>query len=192
MKVGYCVEGSTDKWVLHGLRHRWRRWCPHVELVEGRYRGSFKRREIPKACLELRTKGVDLIVLLRDANDENWREVAQGDRAACRSDDAHLVIVGVCDRNVECWLVADLQYAARRLGVTQPDLDVEDPKSVFDRAMGITPLDDRHAELIDFVRSAPLHRWLSNRSFEHFYDQFWQKSKERGCSLENLREGHST
>ena len=107
MKVGYCVEGRTDQWCLHGLRQRWERWCPAIQLVEGRYRGAFKRREIPRVCFELRSKGVDLIVLLRDANDESWRDVAGADRAACKPEDEHLAVVGVCDRNVECWLVAD-------------------------------------------------------------------------------------
>lgn len=185
MKVGFCVEGSTDKWLLHGLRDR---WCPWVELIEGRYRGALKRREIPKACFELRTKGVDLIILLRDANNEDWREVAKGDRDACKPEDAHLVIVGVCDRNVECWLVAHRQYAAQQTGVAESDFAVDDPKNVFNRAMGITRFDDKRDELTAYVRNAPLRRWLSSGSFESFYDQIWQKTKALNCSLENLRE----
>ena len=39
------------------------------------------------------------------------------------------------------------------------------------------------------VVSAPLRQWLQNRSFEHFYEQVWQRSKEMGCELENLRSG---
>src|SRR5580704_543202 len=109
MKVGYCVEGSNDKWLLHGLRDR---WCAGVELIQGKFRGAFKRREIPNACLELHSKGVDVIVLLRDANDENWREVEKDDREACKTEHVHLIVVGVCDRNVESWLTADKQYAA--------------------------------------------------------------------------------
>ncbi len=186
MKVGFCVEGSTDKWLLHGLRAR---WCPNVEMIQGRYRGSFRRREIPNACLELRTKGADLIILLRDANDENWRDVARCDRDACKLEDEHVVVVGVCDRNVECWLVADPQYAAQKTGLPEHDFRVEDPKKVFTRAMGITRLDDKCDDLIAYVVSAPLHRWLSNDAFKTFYGQLWQKSKQFNCSLENLMEG---
>ncbi len=189
MKVGFCVEGSTDKWMLHGLRNR---WCPRAELVEGRYRGAFRRREIPKACSELRSKGVDLIILLRDANNENWRDVAQGDRNACKREDVDLVVVGVCDRNVECWLVAYPQYAAQQTGLVESSFAVADPKNVFNHAMGITRLDDKRDELTAYVRKAPLHRWLSNNSFESFYVQLWAKSKELDCALENLRENRDS
>jgi len=45
MKIGYSVEGSTDRAVIRGLR---RRWCPEAELIEGKVRGSTRlslRRE---------------------------------------------------------------------------------------------------------------------------------------------------
>jgi len=71
MKIGYSVEGSTDRAFLEGLR---RRWCPQAELIEGRFRGrsgQSQRREIPQTCLELVTKGTEVVVFLRDANEEN-------------------------------------------------------------------------------------------------------------------------
>jgi hypothetical protein len=185
MRVGYCVEGNSDKWLLHGLRNR---WCPGVELVQGHIRGAFTRREIPKACAELRTKGVDVIILLRDANDEPWRDVANGDQKACSAEDAHLLVIGVCDRNVECWFVADRQYAATETGLEISALQTNDPKAIFNRTMGITRLDDQQEKLISYVMRAPLHSWLGNRSFEHFYDQLRVKSNEFNCRLENLRE----
>jgi len=179
------VEGSTDKWLLYGLRDR---WCPGAELIEGKYRGRFRRREIPNACTELRAKGVDLIILLRDANNEDWRDVAKSDHESCKPNDESLVVVGVCDRNVECWLVVDPGYAARRTGHPADAFNVDDPKNVFNRAMEITARDDQAEKLKSYVVDAPLQRWLTNRSFEHFYDQLWQKSKELQCTLENLRE----
>jgi len=188
MKVGYCVEGGNDKWLLHGLHDR---WCPAVELVEGRFRGSFKRREILHACLELHTKGVEVIILLRDANDENWREVARGDRAACGPQHTHMTIVGVCDRNVECWYLADKQYVAMQTGRPVCEFEGSDPKLAFNRAMGITRLEDQRDKLTRFVFGAPLHNWLANRSFEDFYDQIRLKGNELSCSVENLRESHT-
>lgn len=185
MRVGFCVEGSTDKWLLHGLRER---WCPEAELVEGRYRGAFRRREIPKACFELYTKGVDLIILLRDANAENWRHVHKDDLKACDEQHAAIVVVGVCDRNVECWLVADAQYAASKLGLSEAEWHIDDPKKLVEKAMGITRLDDKRDEIMKYVSAAPLHRWLHNASFEHFYDALWQMSKRLQCTLENLRD----
>jgi len=36
-------------------------------------------------------------------------------------------------------------------------------------------------QVASYVAAAPLRRWLTNRSFEDFYQQLWQKSKELDC-----------
>lgn len=185
MKIGYCVEGSTDRGLLEGLRQR---WCPNAEFVEGRFRGAFRRREIPKACLELQTKGVDLIIMLRDANNEAWRDVQKGDADCCSPGLAHLAIFAVCDRNVECWLTADPGYASAATSRPAETFRVPDPKGAFEFAFQISSLDRKEPEIADYVRRVPLQNWLGNRSFEDFYDQLRRKSKETNCSLENLRE----
>jgi hypothetical protein len=185
MRIGYCVEGSTDRALLQGLKTR---WCPHAQLVQGKFRGEFRRREMANACFELQSKGADLIVLLRDANDEAWREVAREDAKACGSAHQHMVVVGVCDRNVECWLVNDTQYAEKRIGCPAADFSKPDPKNAFNRAMGITALDSKEPEISEYVQFAPLDRWLSNKSFEDFYESLRLQSKRLDCKLENLRE----
>lgn len=66
MRIGFSVEGSTDAALLRGLRDR---WCPEAELLAGNMRGTTRqsaRREIAKICVELKAKGVDVIVFLRD------------------------------------------------------------------------------------------------------------------------------
>ncbi len=53
MKIGYCVEGSTDRGFVKGLTDR---WCPQAEFIEGRFRGSTGlrlRAEIPQICIVL-------------------------------------------------------------------------------------------------------------------------------------------
>ena len=72
MKIAFCVEGSADRAILRGLRER---WCRDAELVEGRFRGQLPRSQIPKECKLLSSKGADLIIFLRDANIEEWRDV---------------------------------------------------------------------------------------------------------------------
>jgi hypothetical protein len=43
--------------------------------------------------------------------------------------------------------------------------------------------------MAEFVSAAPLGNWLNNKSFENFYEQLRQKSKELRCpGVENLRE----
>ena len=187
MKIGYSAEGSTDRALLEGLR---RRWCPKAERVEGRFRGRSglsQRREIPNTCIELTSKGVDLVLFLRDANDENWRDVLKADAARCRAEHEHLTIFGVCDRNVECWLCTDRDWIAIQTGRRSEDFNVDDPKGVLESALGITARGRKIEEIAGLVETAPLHKWLGNRSFEDFYDKLWQKSKQLDCRVENLR-----
>jgi hypothetical protein len=186
MKIGYCVEGSTDRAVLCGFKDR---WCPHAQLVQGAFRGTSglsQRREIPKVCIELIAKGVELIVFLRDANKEDWREVLRTYEGGCRAEHRHLAVFGVCDRNIECWLCADADWIAKETQREAAAFRVDDPKSAFAEAMGLIGFDKKEPEIAALVQRAPLKNWLSNRSFKEFYDRLWAKNKERGCKIENL------
>jgi len=188
MKIGYSVEGSTDRAVLEGLRQR---WCPQAQLVEGHFRGMTdlsRRREIPKICIELQAKGVDCIIFLTDSNGPEWHAILNAERNRCRPEHEHLTIFGVCLRNVESWLSADPDHIANHFGRPRHEFTVKDPKGVVEAAFGITRDDKREAEIVDYVRNAPLRRYLMNPSFEHFYNSVRQKSLQIGCELENLRE----
>jgi hypothetical protein len=186
MKIGYCVEGSTDRAVLCGLKER---WCPHAQLIQGAFRGTSglsQRREIPKVCIELAAKGAEVIVFLRDANNEQWRQVLVAYEGDCRPEHRHIAVFGVCERNVECWLCADAEWIAKETHGEAAAFRVDDPKSAFAGAMGITGFDKKEQEIASLVQRAPLKNWLSNPSFKEFYDRLRAKSKERGCRIENL------
>jgi hypothetical protein len=189
MKIAYCVEGSADRAMLHGLRDR---WCPQAELMEGHFRGKqLPRSQIAKECKILVLKGADLIVFLRDANLENWREVLRVDEAKCPPEYRHRVIFGVCDRNAECWLAADPDHLAAHLGRLRQEFTGADPSPVIKAAFGLVGFNKELQEpsVSSFIVTAPLERWLNNKSFGNFYDQLWQKSKELQCpNMENLRE----
>ncbi len=192
MKIGYSVEGSTDRALIKGFV---KRWCPHAETIEGKFRGSTRtsrRREIPHICGELASKNAELIVFLTDSNDDDdnaWRTVLKQEEGRRPDEYAHYTIFGVCQRNVECWLCADADWIAARTGRNASDFRVTDPKHVFEAALRIRA-DDKKEDLIEgLVREAPLHNWLRNRSFGDFYDKLWQKSKSfDDCQMENVRD----
>lgn len=188
MRIGYSVEGSTDRALLNGLQQR---WCPAATLVEGRFRGTSgisQTREIPNTCIELQSKGADMIVFLRDANNEPWRDVLKAEHTRCRSDHQHLTIFGVCDRNIECWISADADWIGERTGRPAAEFRIPDPKNAFNAAMRITGFDRRELEISKLVAEAPLRNWLSNQSFESFYEALRSFAKLNNCDLENLRE----
>lgn len=170
MSIGYSVEGATDRAFLEGLR---RRWCPDATLVEGSFRGKSGVslcREIPNTCRELSHKGADVIVFLTDADKQNWREVKRREHQHVPAEFRHKTIYGVAERNIECWLTTDRAYAAKQLSVSPEDLDIPDPKGVFERAWGITSYDRKEEKIAVFVCDAPIRNWLSSRSFEAFYE----------------------
>jgi hypothetical protein len=188
MKIGYSVEGSTDRALVVGLRDR---WCPSAHLIEGLFRGNSglrRRLELPKICTELAYKGVDMIILLRDANEEDWRVALRAEQEKCHPAHRHLAVFGVCSRNVESWICSDADWIAQVTGRTSNEFRVEDPKGVFSSAMQITGIEKREAEIAKLISHAPLKHWLRNNSFEAFYDFLRQKSIELNCSLENIRE----
>jgi hypothetical protein len=191
MKIGYSVEGSTDRALLEGLR---RRWCQHAEPVQGGFRGRSglsRSREIPTICAELNSKGVDLIIFLRDANDEDWRKVLRADAKCCRPEFEHLTVFGVCNRNVESWICSDADWLARKTGQQSSGFRVADPKTAFESALGVTPRNRKENEIAELIREAPLVNWLPNKSFKTFYGTLWQKSKHLHCTIENLRDRQS-
>jgi hypothetical protein len=163
-----------------------------VELLPGRCRGSTKlslRRELARICHELRLKGCDILVFLSDPDVGEWRDVQRAEVGKLPHEMRGLVVYGMADRNIECWLCADPQYAAQETGRDAKDFQIDDPKGAFEAAMGITRDDKREEAIAQYVAKAPLGRWLKNsRSFEDFFDQLWRASKQKGCAIENLRE----
>jgi len=191
MKVGYSVEGSTDRAFLKGLKERWERWCPDMELLEGRFRGSTDlslRREIDKICLELDVKNASLIIFLCDSNVNDWKDVLREFSGRCPPEFKHLTIFGVCDRNIECWICADVQWIANRTSRSASDFQLDDPKGVFENAMGITSIDRKEEEIATLIKDAPLSQWnKKNDSFKNFYEEILQYSLRNNCQIENIR-----
>lgn len=188
MKIGYSVEGGTDRALLRGLQQR---WCPHAELIPGRFRGSTQRslrREYRKICDEFVVRQVDCMVFLRDANDEDWREAQRNERAAFPPEYLARAVHAVASRNVESWMCAQPEWIAAELRRQPEEFRCADPKRAFEGALGITRDDRKESPIADLVRRAPLGKWLANPSFEDFYEQLRDQSQQLDCAIENLRE----
>lgn len=192
MRIGYAVQGSTDRAFLRGLKER---WCEDAEMVEGAFRGSTGlslRRELKKICDDLFwQKGCDVIVFLSDADVDDWRDIQRREVGKLPDSMRPFAVYGMADRNIECWLCADPQYMAKKTDRKAEDFADDDPKRAFEAAMHVSRDDKRESQIAQLVREAPavvLQQWLQNsRSFEDFYDQLWAISKQRECGIENLR-----
>lgn len=188
MNIGYSVQGSTDRAFLVGLKTR---WCPDANLIEGRFRGSTRdslRREYRKICAEFQEKSVDVMVFLTDADTGEWREVQKNERAKFPAEHLNRAIHGVAQRNVECWICAAPEWLAKKLDVAVDAFRAHDPKKAFEQALEIDRDDRKEAEIAALVCQAPLKDWLTNPSFDDFYEQARDLSQQFGCLIENLRE----
>ena len=189
MRIGYSVEGSTDRALLEGLR---RRWCPGADFVEGPFRGSTReslRREYRKICAQVLAQRADVMVFLTDAGDERWQDVQRTERSKFPQDCLGLAVHGVAERNVECWLCSAPGWLAGQLRAEAPPFGCANPKGAFEAALGVSRDDMKEEEIAELVRRAPLRDWLSNRSFRDFYDQLRDRSQQLGCAIENLLDG---
>lgn len=183
MKIGYGVEGSTDRAFITGLQ---RRLCPSAELIEGRFRGSTGeslRREIPNICSDLSYKGANCIVFLTDANDASWHIVKSREFKRVPDDIKHSTIYGVAQRNIECWITADEIYT-RKIGINPDTIRGIDPKPEFERAIGITGIDKQENAIANLIEAAPLEKWqLSSKSFNDFCGQMQTVSRLFNCDV---------
>jgi hypothetical protein len=185
MKIGYLVEGSTDRAVVVGLQ---RQLCPGAELVEGHFRGGLKgvgrRRELPKACLELRAKGVEAIVDLNDANELAWHKRRDQERDWTPEEYRPIVAFGAPQPNINMWLIADANHferATREACRPRPN----DPKPLTERAFGVTGVEKREAEIADFVAAADLTVWeREDNSFGGFMEECRRVAQVVGCGLQ--------
>lgn len=188
MKIGYSVEGSTDRAFLTGLKQR---WCPFVELIEGRFRGSTRtslRREYAKIGRALHEKAADVMVFLTDADGEPWREVQREQQKRFPDEYANVAVLGVADRNVECWLCLDWEWLGSQTGSPPESFRTDDPKGPFESAVGVSRNDRKEDVIAGMVESAPLSRWVEQSvSFKDFYDQLRAQSLRLHCQIENLR-----
>ena len=186
MKIGYAPEGWVDAGFFWGMH---KRFCPDAELVEGHFRGSIAkslRREYTKIFDELSFKGVDLVVILTDANEDDWRERKRNETRMVPSEFKHMTVLGIPDRNIECWICADTAWIAGKLERSQSDFEVDNPKGAFENAVGRGNR-ERVAEL---VCEAPIATWYARKeSFEDFYDELRGVGKLRLlCEIDNLRD----
>ena len=190
IRIGYVVEGWRDRAFLSGLA---RRWCRGTELVEGHYRGSTGsslRRELAKACRELLENGASFIVILRDANLEDWQEVRTRENERVPAKVKHCTIYGVAERNIEDWLNADPGYLSEQLGSPLPELSsAGGPKKVLDREIGGRCSAQAEARIAAIVEQAPLDRWIqASRSFGALYDDARSMAQRSGaCQIPNER-----
>lgn len=193
IRIGYAVEGWRDRAFLQGLAAR-PGWCPGAVLKEIRYRGRggpSLKGELAKTCKQALLDGdTDFIVILRDANKEDWQAVRTRESGRIPEQARHCTVYAVAARNIEDWLGADLGYLAQQLATPVEDLRAGDVQDALARIVGARATSEGETRIAAIVREAPLNRWIQcSRSFEAFYEDVRGLAKQSGaCQIPNERD----
>lgn len=184
MKIGFIVEGSSDRAFLTGLHDR---WCEYSPLQPLGYRGSIPNpRQYPKICKEGRLKGCDLVVLLFDSDTDDLNAAYAAGKSYLDAEVEYYVVLGIPVRNIECWICANPEYIASHYPCDPNDLRAPDPKSAFEKALGITNYDRKEEEIAALVREYPSLKPLIQRtSFKRFYDDAMDFAQQNNCQIPN-------
>ena len=183
MKIGYIVQGSSDQGFLIGLRDR---WCAKATIDPLQFRGTrFRPRDYPGVCAEALIKDYDLVVILTDTDTRGWSEVRTEELSRLQEPYEIETLLGVANRNIECWICADQLYVAKRLNIDPSVLRVNDPKRAFQKAMGITRDDKKLDEIAGLIAEAPsLRAFLNNSpSLKAFYREVRAYANRRNCAM---------
>ena len=163
----------------------------------GKFRGASDpsfRRDIRKALLDLKDdKGCDYLVVLTDADKEDWHDMYKSEWQRVPSECEHITVFGVANRNIECWLSIDRSALAAQLGCKAEDIPTDNPSGFVKRKFGVgsrgTERQVGKKRIEKFVSNVPFHNWINKcRSFKHFWDQIYTLSKQANCSIPNERE----
>ncbi len=184
MKIGIIVQGTTDKAFRTGLRNR---WCEGAEIETLGFRGAkLKPRQYPQACKEGRVKGCNVIIILTDTDNNELGEVLKAEKRYIPDEMQNIVILGVTERNIECWICADADYVAGNYPCNVKDLRVNDPQMSFQTAIKITRDDKKEDEIADLVGNYPsLRPMLKMPSFKRFYNETRAFAQQNGCKIPN-------
>lgn len=189
-------QGPNDLGFLEGLRDRL--GCD-AELVDYsrdpslRQRGSYTRRSDARLIWQ-RFRNVDLIVRLTDGDTYRPQEACRTEGQRWPEEAKSLLIVGVCDRDVEHWLCLDPGYAGRVLGFDPGHLPADrEARSGFikNRIRRVCPDGEYQSFVAGIVKKAPpesLKRWLENGAFADFYEQCRAAAQRHDCPVTNLRD----
>lgn len=174
MRIATLGEDNMHDAVLRGLA---KRWCPDAEVETGAFRHHGKgtrRRQLYAECDRLMRRGkCDCAAILLDADNDKWDHKVRNERSKLPPEYVDLTAIGAPERNIECWLVADLADFCATTGADRQQIEQakrDDPKGQVGAALKSAAGDRKHVNeyVTRFVKSAPIAKWCDMSCFEGF------------------------
>lgn len=125
---------------------------------------------------------------MTDADEEGWHKKRNGEKQEFSSEQwRDFVLVGVPDRNAECWLALNRSAIAELCNCEQDEIPREDPSGFIQKRLHTRERNDEGRKgreaIRDFVSSISLRLWLDDPSFRDFYSDVRARANEHGCSI---------
>lgn len=195
-RIAVIAQGPNDVGFLHGLKDRLR--CD-AEIVDYSTVPILRRRNKYTPPKEMRlilrhVKDTDLLVRLTDADKDRWQEVTRREAGCFSQQFAGRFICGVCDRDVENWMLLHKPYAARVLHFQPEDIPsdrADRSRFVKSKISSILGGQRDHIGFVArFVREAPADAfaiWLKDPAFSRFYDECVAAARQVDCPVNDER-----
>ena len=188
LRIGCFVEDDIHRAVVEGLLDR---WCPAAELVSLMFRGNKAKCLRPDVRLALsvcfNNDLCDYVVWVTDADDRGWHRKRNEELDRCPDGWKNYILIGVPDRNVECWLALNRSAIAELCNCEQDKIPRDDPSGFIQRRLHTGERDDEGRQgreaIKEFVSHVGLKQWLDDHSFDSFYTDVRAKANEHGCSI---------
>lgn len=201
-KVILLAQGPNDVGFVRGLQ---RRLGCQAEMIDAkgdpglRLRGqTMTARDVKRTITKLHKEGGDLLVRLTDADKRPPQEILKAEKGRFVEQGEQRVVVGVCDPDVEAWITADLDYAARILDFKLQEVPKDRVgRSGFIKSRIEQKAMERSLTETDFVEqfiievpSEVMKRWLSphsGKAFRRFYDECVAAAQRADCPVQDER-----
>lgn len=195
-KILVVGQGPNDLGFLEGFRKILNCEAKLLDYETSRalrQRGSFTRRKDAARIWEERGD-IDLIIRLTDSDQNQPQRARIDEMSRWPSEARDMLIVGVCNRDIEHWLLLDAHYLGKRLDFDSKDLPVDRVglsgfvKSKIKEKAIAHNYKDFVAKLVEDAPSETIRLWLRDAAFADFYDECRRVAKKHDCPIPNLRE----
>jgi len=198
VRIALLGEDNMHDAVLRGLAAR---WCPSAALETGEFRGRTKKRRRAELKDELtgriRSGKCDCAAILLDADNDRWKDKVENERSKLPPQYVSLTAVGAPERNIECWLVADVNDFCETTGANRRQIEQArrgDPKgevrAALKTAAGASNKVHEYTET--FVQGAPFAQWMQMNCFQGFKNECDALAANLSCDpLPNERDSNS-
>jgi hypothetical protein len=191
-RVGVIYQDAYSLGFLRGLQRRLNCGAELVGPPAGLGRIRFlTKNQAKQAYVFFKSRSVDLIVELTDADRDRWQEVRRRETEVFPPEVQSQLVCGATVNNTEEWLATVPEWLSSGLNIDDADLrNHPDPSSLVKAAIGrgrrpAQPASELVEQLVIEAPPEVFKSWLAEPSFAAFYRDCRGIAARFGCETTN-------